>query len=67
MGRIVPQFVKRVGAELVQMNPKKFTKVFDENKKAVAEMTEISTKKLRNKIAGHITRKLKNAKEINLN
>ncbi|MEE3444158.1 MAG: 30S ribosomal protein S17e, partial [Methanobrevibacter sp.] len=37
----------------------KFTTDFEENKKLVAEYSTVSTKHLRNKIAGYITRLVK--------
>ncbi len=38
------------------IHPGVFTTDFDENKKLVAEYSTVSTKHLRNKIAGYVTR-----------
>lgn len=59
MGRIRPGFVKRQAEQLLTANREKFTMKFDENKKALEPLAEFPTKKLRNLIAGYITKKLK--------
>ncbi|MBC7100069.1 30S ribosomal protein S17e [Methanothermobacter tenebrarum] len=56
MGNIRTAFVKRIAKELVEKNPGKFTMDFEENKKLVEELSTVNTKHLRNKIAGYITR-----------
>ncbi|AMK15698.1 30S ribosomal protein S17e [Methanobrevibacter olleyae] len=56
MGNIRTSFVKRISKELIETNAGKFTTDFEENKKLVAEYSTVSTKHLRNKIAGYITR-----------
>jgi len=56
MGNIRTSFVKRTAKELIETYEDKFTIDFDENKKLVEEYSSVSTKHLRNKIAGYITR-----------
>ena len=56
MGNIRSSFIKRVSKELIETYNGKFTNDFDENKKLVEEFTTVSTKHLRNKIAGYVTR-----------
>ncbi|MBE2900556.1 30S ribosomal protein S17e [Methanothermobacter thermautotrophicus] len=56
MGNIRTSFVKRIAKELIETHPGKFTDDFDKNKKLVEEFSTVSTKHLRNKIAGYITR-----------
>jgi small subunit ribosomal protein S17e len=56
MGNIRTTFVKRISKELIETHPGVFTTEFDENKKLVAEYSTVSTKHLRNKIAGYVTR-----------
>lgn len=60
MGNIRTSFVKRMSRELIETHPGKFTEDFDENKKLVSEYSTVSTKHLRNKIAGYITRLVRN-------
>ena len=56
MGRIKTQLVKRVALKLMQSYPEKFKKDFKENKTLVMEVSEIHSKKIRNIIAGYLTR-----------
>ncbi|NLU04791.1 MAG: 30S ribosomal protein S17e [Methanothermobacter sp.] len=56
MGNIRISFVKRIAKEMIENHPGKFTDDFDTNKKLVEEFSTVSTKHLRNKIAGYITR-----------
>jgi len=50
--------------ELVERFPDKFTTDFETNKKLVESLTNISSSKLRNRVAGYITR-LQNQKKQN--
>ncbi|AEH07234.1 MULTISPECIES: 30S ribosomal protein S17e [Methanothermococcus] len=59
MGRIRQTFIKRTGDELLEKFEDKFTTDFETNKKAVEEVALISTKRLRNRIAGYITSRVK--------
>lgn len=56
MGNIRTSFVKRIAKELIETYEGKFTTDFDKNKKLVEEYSTVSTKHLRNKIAGYVTR-----------
>jgi len=50
--------VKKVARELVRRYPDKFTTDFENNKKLVESLTQGSSTKLRNRIAGYISRLL---------
>lgn len=56
MGRIKTTQVKRTGRKLVSMYTNKFSSDFTQNKKQVDVSAVISSKKLRNIIAGYVTR-----------
>ena len=56
MGKVRTEHVKRIARELVQRFPDKFTTNFENNKKLVEEFTNLSSTKLRNRIAGYVTR-----------
>jgi len=56
MGRIKTTLIKRTGKKLLSMHPDKFKSDFNENKKAVEEVADIPSKKLRNVLAGYLTR-----------
>jgi small subunit ribosomal protein S17e len=60
MGNIRTSHVKRLSKELIENHQGKFTTDFDENKKLVEEFSTVSTKHLRNKIAGYVTRLVRN-------
>ena len=63
MGRIGTTLVKRSGKELLEKHFKEFKGDFKYNKKALEKVSTISSKKLRNVIAGYITRKVKQKKK----
>ena len=56
MGKVRTELVKRVARELVERFPDKFTTDFEANKKIVKSLTNISSTKLRNRVAGYATR-----------
>lgn len=62
MGRIKTQLIKRVAIKLVKDNPTRFKENFDENKALVTESAEVRSPKLRNVIAGYVTRLVKTKK-----
>lgn len=56
MGRIRPTYIKRVAIELVEKYPKAFDGDFENNKKMVADLADVYSTTMRNRIAGYITR-----------
>ena len=58
MGKVKTDQVKRTGKELMNRFPDKFNTNFDENKHSVDTLTEGTTTRVRNQIAGYITRTL---------
>jgi len=58
LGKVRTERVKKVARELVRRYPDKFTTDFESNKKLVESLTQISSTKLRNRIAGYISRLL---------
>ena len=56
MGRIKTTLIKRTGTHLFQKYGDRFKADFEHNKKAVEEVAEIHSKKLRNILAGYITK-----------
>jgi len=63
-GKVRTELVKRIARELVERFPDKFTTDFENNKKLVESLTNISSKKLRNRVAGYVTQ-LQNQKKQN--
>jgi len=56
MGKVRTEQVKKIARELLNRYPKKFTTDFENNKQFVTEFTNISSKKLRNRVAGYTAR-----------
>ena len=56
MGNIRPSFIKSRALRLVEIYPDQFTDDFDTNKHLVAEFSDVDNKRMRNWIAGYITR-----------
>ncbi|MEM2975391.1 MAG: 30S ribosomal protein S17e [Candidatus Bathyarchaeia archaeon] len=53
-----PEQIKKVARELINRYPDKFSTDFEQNKKSLETVARISTVKMRNRIAGYITRLL---------
>jgi small subunit ribosomal protein S17e len=56
LGKVRTETVKRAAREVVERFPDKFTNEFEANKTAVNEVLIAPSKKLRNRIAGYVTR-----------
>lgn len=56
MGKVRTEKIKSTARELMERFPNKFTTNFENNKESVEALTRISSKKIRNRIAGYITR-----------
>jgi small subunit ribosomal protein S17e len=67
LGKVKTDQVKRAGKELMRRFPAKFTTNFDENKRLVDSLTQGTTTRVRNQIAGYITRTLSLAQADNEN
>lgn len=56
MGRIKTKLVKRKVKELIGAHGDEFTEDFEENKKLAEKFMEFPSQKIRNIIAGYVTR-----------
>ena len=56
MGKVRTELVKRVAVDLVDRYPRSFGASFEQNKQFLREIKLETTKRLRNRIAGYITR-----------
>lgn len=56
MGNIKHANIKNVAIQLVEKFPDQFSTDFEHNKRKVEELTDVSSKELRNRIAGYVTR-----------
>ncbi len=55
MGNVRPTYIKRVAISLLQTYPQFFSDDFQHNKIMVGRVTDVISKKMRNRIAGYIT------------
>jgi small subunit ribosomal protein S17e len=58
LGKVKTERIKRIGKELMERFPDKFSSNFDDNKREVEALTQGTTTRVRNQIAGYITRVL---------
>lgn len=55
---IKPSYIKTLGLELLAKNRDKFSSNYEENKQALTTTASIESKRVRNRVAGFITRKI---------
>lgn len=55
---IKPTYIKAIGLELLDHHGSRFSNNFDENKQTITEITNIDSKRVRNRVAGFVTRKI---------
>lgn len=63
MGRIKTRLIKRTALTLYNSNKEIFKPNFEENKKIVPTLADIKSKKLKNIIAGYLTRLVRQNKQ----
>jgi small subunit ribosomal protein S17e len=56
LGNIRQTYIKRVAIDLLKLYPDSFTDDFEHNKKKVSELTDVQYNRMRNRIAGYVTR-----------
>ncbi len=56
LGSVRPAYVKKLSREIVDKYEHKLTLDFDENKNIISMVVELRSKKLRNRVAGYVTR-----------
>ena len=66
MGRIKSVSIKTLGNEIMKEHASKFTEDFENNKKALGEIKDIESKKIRNILAGYITSEMKRVKKTGI-
>ena len=63
MGRIKTKLIKRISLNIFKRHSDELKDNFEENKQKVAEFADIPSKKIRNIIAGYVTRLVKQKQE----
>ncbi len=59
---IKPTYIKTMGTELLNKQRENFSNNFDENKQQLGSSAVIGSKRVRNRVAGYITRKINTKK-----
>ncbi|MGQ9565032.1 MAG: 30S ribosomal protein S17e [Candidatus Bathyarchaeales archaeon] len=62
MGKVRPEQVKKIARELVRRYSDHFSTNFEENKKAISRLAHIYSPRMKNRIAGYVTRLMAIAK-----
>lgn len=62
MGRVRPNYIKRIARDLVERDGDSFSEDFDENKAVLKDMDKFESRKVRNRVAGYIVRVVQNKK-----
>jgi small subunit ribosomal protein S17e len=55
---IKPSYIKTLGTELLAKQRDNFSNSFDDNKQQLGKSALIESKRVRNRVAGYITRKI---------
>lgn len=63
MGKVRPKYAKVLAKKLLELYPDRFSDSFEHNKRAVSELADIGSKKVRNMVAGCITHLVKMKEE----
>lgn len=63
MGRIKTKLVKRITRQLIKVHGEDLKDNFDDNKALVSKFTTIQSKKIRNTVAGYVTRIIKSKQD----
>jgi len=56
VGRVKTTLIKRISQTLIEKYPDIFTEDFEANKKIVNELLVVDSKKIKDQVAGYITR-----------
>ena len=55
---IKPSYIKTLGTEILAKQRDNFTNSFNDNKQQLGKSAQIESKRVRNRVAGYITRKI---------
>ena len=64
MGNIRPTYIKRVAIDLFAKYPRVFSTDFENNKAMVDKLSTVESVKMRNRIAGYISRYWQNQQKL---
>lgn len=64
MGKVYTSLIKRTARKLMELYPGEVSEDFEKNKELVTRYLDVRSKKIRNQIAGYLTRIVKLSKEV---
>ncbi|AEB96109.1 MAG: 30S ribosomal protein S17e [Metallosphaera sp.] len=64
MGNIYTRDIKRIGQQIYEKYKDNISTDYEKNKELVKQVVDVYSKKVRNRIAGYITRKAKQSKRV---
>lgn len=59
LGKVKPYYVKKLARKLVERFPERFNSDFENNKRMVDALTDVSSTRIRNRVAGYLTKLVK--------
>jgi small subunit ribosomal protein S17e len=59
MGKVRPNHIKKLAWKLLERFPNKLDSDFEKNKKMVDDFTDVTSTKIRNRVAGYVTHLVK--------
>ncbi len=63
MGKVYTSLIKRTARKLMELYPSEVSEDFEKNKELVSRYLDVRSKKLRNQVAGYLTRLVKASKK----
>jgi small subunit ribosomal protein S17e len=55
MGKVRPHYIKKLARKLVKRFPNRFSSDFENNKRMVIALIDVTSKRIRNQVAGYVT------------
>ena len=65
MGKVRPDYIKKLARKLVERFPERFNADFENNKRMVDALTDVTSTKIRNRVAGYVTQLAKTSSDRN--
>jgi small subunit ribosomal protein S17e len=63
MGKVRPDYIKKLARKLVERFPERFNANFENNKRMVDTLTDVASTKIRNRVAGYATQLAKTSSD----
>lgn len=64
MGKVYTSLIKRTARKLMELYPGEVSEDFEKNKEIASKYLEVESKRLRNQVAGYLTRLVKLSKKV---